>query len=139
MELGQPHIWPAKVVATVDAPAPTLPWADGVQQKSKDLQQAEAESARATEKARASIHEELAKLQSAKDRLDGYLLPRVAALSQPSSHSADTTLSLAALVMAMNRSDADWQAFMAQAKTGHADDGLVARVRACADPNWLPF
>jgi hypothetical protein len=73
------------------------------------------------------MHEELAKLQSAKDRIDSYMVPRL------------MTLEPASMELAMNRGDADWQAFLAQAAAGHVDEGLGARIRACADPNWLPF
>jgi hypothetical protein len=129
-----------QVVAKADAPPPKLPWADSNRQKSKELLQAEAEEARATEKGRAMAHEELAKLQSAKNRLDGYVLPQVRAATD-----------ITGIAIAMSRGDADWQAFMAQAKAAsagpagqsptapHVDEALVARIRACADPNWLPF
>jgi hypothetical protein len=98
------------------------------------LQQAKAAVVQGREKLLAMLHEDLTKLGTAQSRLNDYLLPRMAALTQPGNQA---TLSLAALVMAMNRGDADWREFMA--KGANTDKAAATRMRACKDPNWLPF
>jgi hypothetical protein len=85
---------------------------------SSELQQANA-------KVRAAAEAWVAKLQTAQNRIGAYLLPRL------------TTLDSAAMLRAMNRGETDWREFLA--KGVKTDEGTGARIRACADPNWLPF
>ena len=96
-------------------------------------------------KQRAETAQSLTKLESARNRLQSYLVPRYA--------TVDTT----AMVAAMNRGTADWQNFIAMSNrcglkcvsvpheqmqaclTACTDAALIARIQACANPTWLPF
>lgn len=99
-----------------------------------------------TAKQRAEMHEMLAKLQSARDRIDAYLMPRFGLL-EPT-----------AMLAALRRAETDWREFQAIAdrcgkkcnaiaatdqvgpcETSCRGDALIARINACASPNWLPF
>ena len=99
-----------------------------------------------TAKQRAEMHEMLAELQSARDRIDAYLMPRWGSL-EPT-----------AMLAALHRAETDWREFQAiTARCGKkcnaiaatdqrgacesscTDDALIARINACASPNWLPF
>lgn len=106
---------------------------------SADLQQL-------TAKQREEMHEMLVRLQSARDRINAYLVPRL--------NSLEPTAMLAAL----RRAEADWGEFqtmtdrcgkkcntiaaadqMGACWSSCKDGALIARINACADPNWLPF
>jgi hypothetical protein len=97
-------------------------------------------------KQRAEMHAMLAKLQSAQDRINAYLMPRL------------TSLEPTAMLAALRRAEADWREFQAITDrcgkkcnaiaaadqigacwTSCTDDALIARINACAEPNWLPF
>jgi len=99
-----------------------------------------------TPKQRTEMHELLAKLQSAQDRINAYLIPRLASL-EPT-----------AMLAALRRAEMDWREFQAMRDrcgkkcnaiaaadqigacwTSCADQALIARIEACAEPNWLPF
>jgi hypothetical protein len=118
--------WFQDISAKVDAEPPT-PVSAEAQQKNPALKQAVAESERAQAKARTLMHDKLVKLHGAQDRIVAYLLPRVSSLEP------------AAMLMAMQRGDADWQQFLAQSKTSHIDDELGSRIRTCSEPTWLPL
>ena len=77
----------------------------------------------ANAKVRAAAQAWVTKLQTAQNRIAAYLQPRL------------TTLDSAAMLMAMNRGEADWREFLA--KGVNTDEGTGVRIRACADPNWL--
>jgi hypothetical protein len=96
-------------------------------------------------KQRAEIKQSLTKLESARNRLQSYLVPRYG------------TVDTVAMVAAMNRGTADWQNFLATSNrcgikcvsaphdqmqaclTACADAALIGRIQACANPTWLPF
>jgi hypothetical protein len=73
-------------------------------------------------------HSGLARLQTAQNRLKAYLTSRLVADVDP-----------AAILMAMDRGGTDWKEFLTQTKESHIDKALGARIKACANPNWLPF
>jgi hypothetical protein len=87
---------------------------------------ASSEEQQTNTKLRTAAHEFLAKLQSAQDRIDSYLRPRL------------PTLDPAAVLLATNRGETDWRDAQEQMKTGHVDETLATRTRACAEPTWLP-
>jgi hypothetical protein len=101
-----------QVVAKVDGAPPAA--------SSPELQQANA-------KARTDAHVRLERLLAAQARMAAYLSPRL------------NTLDSAALLLAMDRGEADWREFQAHAKGARIDEGLRKRIKACADHNWLPF
>lgn len=96
-------------------------------------------------KQRAEIKQSLTRLESARNRLQSYLVPRYG------------TVDTVAMVAAMNRGTADWQNFVAMSNrcgskcapvphdqmqaclTSCTDAALTARIQACANPTWLPF
>jgi hypothetical protein len=96
-------------------------------------------------KQRAEIKQSLTKLESARNRLQSYLVPRYG------------TVDTVAMVAAMNRGTADWQNFLATSNrcgikcvsaphdqmqgclTACADAALIGRIQACANPTWLQF
>ncbi|HEX8782132.1 MAG TPA: hypothetical protein VF764_02080 [Steroidobacteraceae bacterium] len=96
-------------------------------------------------KQRAEIAQSLTKLESTRNRLQSYLVPRYG------------TVDTAAMVAAMNRGTADWQSFIAMSNrcgrmcvsgphdqmqtclTACTDAALIARIKGCANPTWLPF
>ena len=101
-----------QVVAKVDG-APT-------DASTPELQQANA-------KVRTEAHVRLERLLAAQARMAAYLRPRL------------NTLDSAALLLAMDRGEADWREFQTHPKGAHPDAGLGNRIKACANPNWLPF
>jgi hypothetical protein len=96
-------------------------------------------------KQRAEAREMIGKLQTAQNRIAAYLMPRI------------MTLEPTAMLTALQRGKADWRDFNAmidrcankclslptpQAEacwTSCRDAALIARIQACADPNWQPF
>ena len=94
-----------------------------------------------------ALRKEIAQLESTLNRLQLYLLPRV------------TQRDPVAIIAAEKRAEADLQELRRAtaecttdcAKSGHGDDptnacaescvgsDLVARLRACKNPSWLPF
>jgi hypothetical protein len=96
-------------------------------------------------KASTELHEGLTKIETVRDRLKLYLLPRIGSLDP------------IAITAAMHRGEADVQEVMAmvnrcsakcdplpgdQRATCNAscvDNDLIARVKACTNPTWLPF
>jgi hypothetical protein len=101
-----------QVVAKVDS-APT-------DASTPELQQANA-------KGRTEAHVRLERLLAAQARMAAYLSPRL------------NTLDSAALLLAMDRGEADWREFQTHAKGTHPDAALGNRIKACANPSWLPF
>jgi hypothetical protein len=81
----------------------------------------------ANAKVRTEAHVRLERLLAAQARMAAYLSPRL------------NTLDSAALLLAMDRGEADWQQFQTHAKGAHPDAALGHRINACANPNWLPF
>jgi len=81
----------------------------------------------ANAKVRTEAHARLERLLAAQARMAAYLSPRL------------NTLDSAALLLAMDRGEADWREFQTHAKGVHPDAGLGNRIKACANPNWLPF
>ena len=96
-------------------------------------------------KQRAEMKQSLTKLESTRNRLQSYLVPRYGIV--------DTV----PLIAAMNRGTADWQNFLAISNrcgikcvsmphdqmqaclTTCTDAALTARIQACANPTWLPL
>ena len=92
---------------------------------------------------RAEIAQSLTKLESARNRLQSYLVPRYG------------TVDTAAMAAAMHRGTADWQSFIAMSNrcglkcvsvphdqmqaclTACTDAALIARIQSCANPTWL--
>ena len=105
-----PWVRDQQVVAKVDGAA-----ADA---STPALQQANA-------KVRTEAHVRLERLLAAQARMAAYLSPRI------------NTLDSAALLLAMDRGEADWREFQTHAKGAHPDAGLGSRIKACANPNWL--
>lgn len=101
-----------------------------------------------SEKQRAEIREDLAKMIAAHDRLKSYLLPK------------EMVLDPSAMALATKRGEADWREYLAmtercsakcspvpvppedQAKacwSSCSDAALLTRIQNCASPTWLPY
>ena len=100
-----------------------IPWVrdHAAHASSADLQKVSA-------KMRTQGHAQLARLQTAQNRIKAYLTPRLVADVDP-----------AAILMAMDRGGTDWKEFLMQTKEGRIEEGLGARIKRCADPNWIPL